>query len=124
RFRARSGPARRGERAELSLDALCAWSMVVTRARVRTGVTGLIWGIGGGVTLAAMRIAKLRGAKVIVTSSSDAKLRAAQELGADVALNHTTRTVSQEVRALTDRRGAEVVIEHVGEATWGESLRA
>src|SRR6266581_4450805 len=103
---------------------LTAWRMVVTRAQVRPGETVLIWGIGGGVSLAAMRIAKLRGAKVIVTSSSDAKLRAAQELGADVALNHTTRTVSQEVRALTDRRGAEVVIEHVGEATWGESLRA
>jgi len=119
-----ASPVSWAEAAAFSLVTLTAWRMVVTRAQVRPGETVLIWGIGGGVSLAAMRIAKLRGAKVIVTSSSDAKLRAAQELGADVALNHTTRQVSQEVRALTDRRGAEVVIEHVGEATWGESLRA
>jgi len=61
---------------------------------------------------------------VIVTSSSDAKLREAQKLGADVTLNHTTQKISQEVRALTDKRGADVVIDHVGEATWDESLRS
>jgi len=98
--------------------------MVVTRAQVVAGETVLIWGIGGGVALAALRIAKLKGARVIVTSSSDAKLHEAQKLGADVTLNHTTRKVSQEVRALTDKRGADVVIENVGEATWEESLRS
>src|SRR5205809_6462783 len=66
------------EAAAFSLVTLTAWRMVVTRAQVRPGETVLIWGIGGGVSLAAMRIAKLRGAKVIVTSSSDAKPRAAQ----------------------------------------------
>src|SRR5438034_70323 len=86
--------------------------------------TVLVWGIGGGVSLAALRLAKLKGARVIVTSSSDAKLHAAQQLGADVTLNHKTRKISQEVRALTDKRGADVVIENVGEATWDESLRA
>jgi NADPH:quinone reductase-like Zn-dependent oxidoreductase len=119
-----SPPLGWAEAAAFSLVTLTAWRMVVTRARVRPGETVLIWGIGGGVSLAALRIAKLQGAKVIVTSSSDAKLGEAQQLGADVGLNHTTRKVSQEVRALTDRRGADVVIEHVGEATWGESLRA
>src|SRR5213082_313009 len=112
------------EAAAFSLVTLTAWRMVVTRAQVVAGETVLIWGIGGGVALAALRIAKLKGARVIVTSSSDAKLHEAQKLGADVTLNHTTRKVSQEVRALTDKRGADVVIENVGEATWDESLRS
>jgi NADPH:quinone reductase-like Zn-dependent oxidoreductase len=112
------------EAAAFSLVTLTAWRMVVTRAQVRPGETVLVWGIGGGVSLAAMRIAKLKGARVIVTSSSDAKLQAARQLGADVTLNHATQKISQEVRALTNKRGADVVIENVGEATWDESLRS
>src|SRR6266568_853810 len=112
------------EAAAFSLVTLTAWRMIVTRAQVRRGETVLVWGIGGGVSLAALKIAKLKGARVIVTSSSDAKLHEAQNLGADVTLNHTTQKVSHEVRALTDRRGADVVIENVGEATWDESLRS
>src|SRR5438876_156908 len=84
-------------------------------ATVRAGDRGM---------LAALRIAKLRGAKLIVTSSSDAKLREAKRLGADVTLNHKTQKISQEVRALTSKRGADVVVDSVGEATWDESLRA
>src|SRR3989442_8682400 len=98
--------------------------MVVTLAQHARGETALIWGIGGGVALAALRIAKLRGARVIVTSSSDAKLAAARHLGADVTLNHRTQKVSQEVRVLTGKRGVDVVIENVGAATWEESLRS
>ncbi|HUL03292.1 MAG TPA: zinc-binding dehydrogenase [Gemmatimonadales bacterium] len=112
------------EAAAFSLVTLTAWRMVVTRAAVRAGETVLIWGIGGGVSLAALRIAKLRGARVIVTSSDDAKLAAAASLGADVTLNHRSRRIAQEVRALTTGRGADVVIDSVGEATWEESLRA
>ena len=112
------------EAAAFSLVTLTAWRMLVTRAQVRPGETVLVWGIGGGVSLAALKIAKLKGARVIVTSSSDAKLREAQKLGADVTLNHATQKISQEVRALTDKRGADVVIDHVGEATWDESLRS
>jgi len=111
------------EAAAFSLVSLTAWRMVVTRARVQAGETVLVWGIGGGVSLAAMRIAKLVGAKTIVTSSSDAKLHAARALGADVTLNHRTQNVAQEVRALTGKRGVEVVVENVGEATWDTSLR-
>src|SRR5256884_7850444 len=111
------------EAAAFSLVTLTAWRMLVTRVQVRAGETVLIWGIGGGVALAALRIAKLRGAKVIVTSSSDAKLQAAKRLGADVTLNHTTQKIWQEVRALTNKRGADVVVDSVGEATWDESLR-
>src|SRR5881409_439463 len=119
-----ASPLSWAEAAAFSLVTLTAWRMVVTRAQVRPGETVLIWGIGGGVSLAAMRIAKLRGAKVIVTSSSDAKLHEARKLGADVTLNHKTQKISQEVRALTNKRGADVVVDSVGEATWDESLRA
>jgi NADPH:quinone reductase-like Zn-dependent oxidoreductase len=98
--------------------------MLVTRARVRPGETVLIWGIGGGVSLAALKVAKLAGARVIVTSSSDDKLKRARWHGADVLLNHGDLDVAREVRALTGKRGADVVVENVGEATWEQSLRA
>src|SRR5207249_9964017 len=106
-----------------SLVTLTAWRMVVTRARVQPGETVLVWGIGGGVSLAALGIAKLRGARVIVTSSSDAKLVQAKRLGADVTLNHRTQSVAHQVRALAGKRGVDVVVENVGEATWEDSLR-
>jgi NADPH:quinone reductase-like Zn-dependent oxidoreductase len=111
------------EAAAYSLVTLTAWRMMVTRAQVRAGETVLVWGIGGGVALAVLRIAKLRGARVIVTSSSDAKLDAARRLGADVTLNHATQRVAAEVRALTAKRGVDVVVDDVGEATWEDSLR-
>jgi len=111
------------EAAAFSLVTLTAWRMIVTRARVRAGETVLVWGIGGGVALAAMRIAKLLGARTLVTSSSDAKLQEARRLGADVTFNHRTQKVTQEVRALTHKRGVDVVVDNVGEATWGDSLR-
>jgi NADPH:quinone reductase-like Zn-dependent oxidoreductase len=112
------------EAAAFSLVTLTAWRMLVTRARVKAGELVLVWGIGGGVSLAALRIAKLYGARVIVTSSSDAKLAAAKGLGADVTVNHRTQRVSQEIRALTNKRGVDVVVENVGAATWDESLRS
>lgn len=111
------------EAAAFSLVTLTAWRMLVTRAQLKAGETALIWGIGGGVSLTAMRIAKLLGARVIVTSSSDAKLAAAKQLGADVTFNHKTQKVAQEVRALTNKRGVDVVVENVGAATWDDSLR-
>jgi NADPH:quinone reductase-like Zn-dependent oxidoreductase len=111
------------EAAAFSLVTLTAWRMLITRAELRAGETALVWGIGGGVSLTAMRIAKLLGARVIVTSSADAKLAAAKQLGADVTLNHRTQNVAQEVRALTNKRGVDVVVENVGAATWDDSLR-
>jgi NADPH:quinone reductase-like Zn-dependent oxidoreductase len=111
------------EAAAFSLVTLTAWRMVVTRARVRAGETVLVWGIGGGVALTTLRIAKLLGATVFVTSSSDAKLEAARRLGADLTLNHRTQNVAQEVRARTQRRGVDVAIDNVGAATWDDSLR-
>jgi len=111
------------EAAAFSLVTLTAWRMLVTRAQLKSGETALVWGIGGGVSLAAMRIAKLHGARVIVTSSHDAKLAVARQLGADITFNHQTQPVAQEVRALTKKRGVDVVVDNVGAATWDDSLR-
>jgi NADPH:quinone reductase-like Zn-dependent oxidoreductase len=76
------------------------------------------------VSLAALKIAKLSGAFVIATSGSDDKLAQAKALGADVTLNHAKADVAREVRKLTNRRGADVIVENVGEATWEKTLRA
>jgi NADPH:quinone reductase-like Zn-dependent oxidoreductase len=110
--------------AAFPLATLTAWRMLMTRARLRPGETVLIWGIGGGVSLAGLGIAKDAGARVLVTSSSDAKLARAQELGADEMINHATMDVVKEVRARTGRRGADVVVDSVGEKTWERSLRS
>jgi NADPH:quinone reductase-like Zn-dependent oxidoreductase len=97
--------------------------MLVSRAQVKAGETVLIWGVGGGVSLMALQIAKRSGARVVVTSSSDAKLDRAREFGADVTINHRTEDVVKEFRRQTGMRGAEVVVDSVGDATWRQSLR-
>ena len=112
----------RAEAAAFSLATLTAWRMVVSRAVVKPGETVLIWGIGGGVALAALQIAKLRGAKVWVTSGSEEKLKRARELGADETFDHRKPDVAKEIRAKTGKRGVDVVIDNVGEATWQGSL--
>jgi NADPH:quinone reductase-like Zn-dependent oxidoreductase len=99
-----------------------AYRMLVTRARLQEGEWVFAWGIGSGVSTATLAIAKALGARVIVTSSSDAKLERARELGADLALNHATDDVYEAVKEATDGHGADVVVEHVGEATWKQSL--
>ena len=109
--------------AAFSLATLTAWRMLMTRANLTEGETVLIWGIGGGVALAALKIAKEVGARTIVTSSNDEKLARATALGADITLNHARVDVAKEVRALTERRGVEVVVDSVGQATWEQSLR-
>lgn len=111
------------EAAAFSLATITAWRMLITRARLMAGETVLIWGIGGGVALAALKIAKETGARVIVTSSSDQKLARAKVLGADLTFNHAQVDVAREVRSLTSRRGVEVVVDSVGEKTWDQSLR-
>ena len=110
--------------AGFSLATLTAWRMLADRARLRAGETVLIWGVGGGVSLAALQIAVLLGGRAIVTSGSDAKLETAGELGAAAGLNHTRDDVVAEVRRLTGGRGADVVVDSVGERTWPDSLRA
>lgn len=111
------------EAAALPLATLTAWRMLTTRARVAPGETVLVWGIGGGVSLAALQIAKHLGARVIATSSSDTKLEVARSLGADLTVNHTTEDVPKAVRAFT-KVGADVVVDSVGEKTWDQSLKA
>ena len=111
------------EAAAFSLVTLTTWRMLVKRAGLRPGETVLVWGVGGGVSSTALRIAKLMGAYVVVTSSSDDKLATARELGADATVNHATQDVVKEFRAVTGRRGADVIVENVGEATWERSLR-
>ena len=100
-----------------------AYRMLVTQARPAGGRVGAVWGIGGGVATAALAIAKALGAQTIVTSSSDEKLARAAELGADVTVNHETGDVVAAVKEATGG-GADVVVEHVGEATWKRSLDA
>ncbi len=110
--------------AAFPLATLTAWRMVHTRARVREGDHVLIWGIGGGVALAALQICKLLGATVWVTSGSDEKLARASALGADHTINHRDGDAGKQVRLATNKRGMDVVIDSVGEATWTQSLIA
>jgi NADPH:quinone reductase-like Zn-dependent oxidoreductase len=100
-----------------------AYRMLVTRAGLREGEWVLAWGIGGGVSTATLAIGKALGAKVIVTSSSEAKLERARELGADATVNHATGDVKEAVKEATGGRGADIVVESVGEATWATSLQ-
>ncbi len=109
--------------AAFPLVFVTAYRMLVTRARLQAGEWVLIWGIGGGVATAALAIAKSLGAQVAVTSSSDEKLERARELGADLAINHTTGDVVAAVKEATGG-GAHVIIDDVGEATWKRTLEA
>jgi len=101
-----------------------AYRMLVTKAALREGDTVLIWGIGGGVALAAFEISRALGARTVVTSSSAEKLERARALGADAVLDHVTEDVVEAVKEATGGRGADVVVETVGEATWERSLAA
>jgi len=101
-----------------------AYRMLVTKAAVQPEEWVLVWGSGGGVATAALQLAKALGANVVVTSSSAEKLARAAELGADVTVNHETDDVVAAVKEATDGRGADVVVEHVGQATWERSLNA
>jgi NADPH:quinone reductase-like Zn-dependent oxidoreductase len=110
------------EAAAVPLTFMTAWHALVARAQVRLGETVLVHAAGSGVGVAAVQIAKLHGARVIATAGSDEKLRRAKELGADEVVNYETQDFVQEVRRLTDKRGVEVVFEHVGKKTWEKSI--
>jgi NADPH:quinone reductase-like Zn-dependent oxidoreductase len=100
------------------------YRMLVTRAGLQEDEWVLAWGVGSGIGSATLVIAKALGAKVIATSSSDAKLERARELGADAVVNHETGDVVASVKEATGESGVDVVVEHVGEATWERSLQA
>jgi len=103
---------------------LTAWQMLVERAAIQQGETVLVIAAGSGVGTAAIQIAKLWGARVIATASTDAKLAAARTLGADETINHATGDIVAEVKKLTGRRGADIVVDHVGAATFEKSVVA
>ena len=108
--------------AAIPLVFLTAWQMVVDRASVRPGETVLVLGAGSGVGSAAVQIARLHGARVIAVSGSASKIAKARELGAEEGIDLSRSDLREEVRRITDRRGADVVIEHVGKATWEQSV--
>ncbi len=110
--------------ASFILTNMTAWRMVVTQGQLRAGQDVLILGVGGGVSSTAVQIAKLCGARVFVTSSSDAKLERARGLGADVCINYTREDWPKVVFERTGRRGVDLVIENVGASTWKQSLRS
>jgi NADPH:quinone reductase-like Zn-dependent oxidoreductase len=112
------------EAAAFPLVFLTAWRMLMTKARVIPGESVLILGIGGGVALAALQIAKHVGARVFVTSGSAEKLERAKALGADVLINHQETDFSKEVWRITEKRGIDVIVDNVGAATWDRSIRA
>jgi NADPH:quinone reductase-like Zn-dependent oxidoreductase len=101
-----------------------AYRMLRTRAGLQEDEWVLVWGAGGGVASAALVLAKALGGRVIATSSSDEKLERAREFGADAVVNHATGDVAAAVKEATGGHGADVIIEHVGEATWKTSLQA
>jgi NADPH:quinone reductase-like Zn-dependent oxidoreductase len=101
-----------------------AYRMLVTKAGLAEGEWVLLWGIGSGVATAGLAIAKALGARALVTSSSDEKLARARELGADAAVNHASGDVIEAVKEATGGAGVDVVLEHVGEATWQRTLQA
>jgi NADPH:quinone reductase-like Zn-dependent oxidoreductase len=110
------------EAAAFPLVFLTAWRMLVTRARVAPGDDVLVWAAGSGVGMAAIQIAKLMGARVIATAGTDDKLALARDLGADEVVHHHRDDVAATVRRLTGKKGVEVVIEHVGQASWERSI--
>jgi NADPH:quinone reductase-like Zn-dependent oxidoreductase len=100
------------------------YRMLVTRAGLREGEWVLVWGVGSGIGTAALQIAQALGGRVVATSSSEAKLERARGLGAEVAVNHETGDVVAAVKEATGGAGVDLVVEHVGEATWQTSLQA
>jgi NADPH:quinone reductase-like Zn-dependent oxidoreductase len=101
-----------------------AYRMLATRAGLQAGEWVLVWGAGSGVGSASLAVAKALGGRVVATSSSDEKLSRARELGADATVNHASDDVAATVKELTGGAGVDVVVEHVGEATWKTSLQA
>ena len=112
------------EAAALPLVTVTAWHMLVTRANVQPGESVLVHAAGSGVGSIAIQIARLRGARVIATASSEEKLAKARMLGADETINYSGEDWPKEVRRLTERRGVDVVVEHTGSATWQGSISA
>ena len=110
--------------ASVPLVFLTGWHMLIGRAVLRPGQTVLILGANSGVGIAAIQIAKMLHARVITTAGDEGKIEMARELGADFVINHYQQKISEEVRKITNFEGVDVVIEHVGQATWEQSVKS
>lgn len=112
------------EAAAFPLTFLTAWHMLVTRAQLKAGESVLVLAAGSGIGVAAVQIAKLCGAFIIATAGSDEKCEKAKALGADAVINHNSENITERVQELTEGRGVDVVFEHVGPATFEQSLQS
>ena len=110
--------------ASVPLVFVTAWHMIVNLGQVRAGQTVLVLGASSGVGIAAIQIAKLFHCYVITTAGAESKLEKARALGADHGINHYKQKISEEVRKITGKAGVDIVVEHVGAATWDESMRS
>jgi NADPH:quinone reductase-like Zn-dependent oxidoreductase len=110
--------------AAVPLVFLTAWHMLMARAHLQPGEDVLVLAASSGVGSAAVQIAKLFHCRVIATAGGEAKLAKARELGADYVIDHYLQDISAEVRKITAKRGVDVVIEHVGVATWQKSVES
>jgi NADPH:quinone reductase-like Zn-dependent oxidoreductase len=112
------------EAAALAVTHLTAWRMLVTQGQLKAGQTVLVFGIGGGVSVAALQLAKAMGARVIVTSRHAHKLERATTMGAELGIHTPNEDVVKSVMAFTGKRGVDLVIENVGEAVWGDAMKS
>jgi NADPH:quinone reductase-like Zn-dependent oxidoreductase len=112
------------EAAAIPTTFLTAWQMLTRKAPVQPGHDVLVMAAGSGVGVAAVQIAKRRGARVIATASTDEKLQQARALGADETINHKTQDLVAEVKRLTGKRGVDIVFEHVGAEVWQQVILA
>jgi len=110
--------------ASVPLVFVTAWHMLVGLAKVRPGQTVLVLGASSGVGIAAIQIARLFHCRVITTAGDEAKLAKGRELGADYGIDHYKQKISEEVRKITNKEGVDIVVEHVGAATWDESVKS
>ena len=112
------------EAASVPLVFLTAWHMLVTRAAMKAGQTVLVLGGGSGVGSAAIQICKMLGAQAIATAGDENKMDQARDLGADHVINHYRQKIAEEVRTFTGKAMCDIVFEHVGKATWSESVKS
>jgi NADPH:quinone reductase-like Zn-dependent oxidoreductase len=112
-----------GEWSAVPLTFQTAWNMLVRKAQVKPNDQVVIFGASSGVGVAGIQIAKLAGARVFAVAGSEAKLKKAEELGADVLINYSTQDIGKEVKARTEGKGADIVFEHVGAAVWQQASK-
>ncbi len=110
--------------ASVPLVFTTAWHMLTGRAAIRPGQTVLVLGANSGVGIAGIQVAKFFHCTVIATAGDEQKAARARELGADFVINHYQQKISEEVRKITNKEGVDIVMEHVGPATWDESMRS